>query len=51
MLAYKGGKMMKELRCPNCKRKLLEVKGQAQISIKCPKCKNVILIDTTKNGN
>lgn len=42
---------MKELRCPNCKRKLLEVKGQALISIKCPKCKTIVTLDTTKIGN
>lgn len=35
---------MKEIRCSQCGRKLMEVKGQAQISIKCPKCKHIILI-------
>lgn len=37
---------MKEIRCPVCGRKLLEIDGQATISIKCPKCKNIVLITT-----
>ena len=39
---------MKEIRCPICGKKLLELEGIAKISIKCLKCKNVILINTIK---
>jgi LSD1 subclass zinc finger protein len=35
-----------EVRCPNCGRKLMELKGQA--TVKCPKCKSMVEIDTTK---
>jgi phage FluMu protein Com len=39
---------MKEIRCPVCGRKLLEIEGKAKVSIKCAKCKNIILINTIK---
>lgn len=32
-----------EVRCPICRRKLLEMSGRA--SIKCPKCKSLVYID------
>lgn len=40
---------MIEIRCPHCKRKLLECLGETVISIKCPKCKRIITIDTRVN--
>lgn len=39
---------MIEVRCSQCGRKLLELDGQAKISIKCPKCKSIITIDANK---
>lgn len=42
----------KEMRCPNCGRKLLEIaNGSATIIIKCAKCKTIVTLDTTKIGN
>ena len=37
---------LKQIRCPNpqCGRRLVELKGQAQI--RCPKCKALVEIDT-----
>lgn len=36
--------ILEEIRCPGCKRKLMNLSGQAQV--KCPKCKAVVEIDT-----
>jgi len=37
---------LKQIRCPNpqCGRRLVDLKGQAQI--RCPKCKALVEIDT-----
>lgn len=40
---------MIDIRCPKCGRKLMEIKGQAQVNIKCAKCKSIVIIDTSKN--
>lgn len=37
--------ILEEVRCPGCKRKLMELSGQAQI--KCPKCKSMIFANIT----
>ena len=36
--------ILEEIRCPECKRKLGNICGQAQI--KCPKCKAMVEVDT-----
>lgn len=36
--------ILEEVRCPECSRKLGNLKGQAQI--KCPKCKALVEVDT-----
>lgn len=36
--------ILEEVRCPGCKRKLMELKGQAQV--KCTKCKSLVAVDT-----
>ena len=36
--------ILDEVRCPGCKRKLMELKGQAQV--KCTKCKALVSVDT-----
>ena len=36
--------ILDEVRCPGCKRKLMELNGQAQV--KCPKCKLLIHANT-----
>lgn len=36
--------ILDEVRCPGCKRKLMNMNGQAQI--KCPKCKALVEVDT-----
>ena len=41
--------MFKEVRCPNCNRKLGNVDGRAEI--KCQKCKSLILFDGTGDKN
>ena len=35
-----------QIRCPGCNRRLVDMKGQAQI--RCPKCKALVEIDTEK---
>ena len=35
-----------QIRCPLCNRRLVDMKGQAQI--RCPKCKALVEIDTDK---
>ena len=37
-------KIMEEIRCPSCKRKLMNLNGYAQV--KCPKCKALVEVDT-----
>ena len=36
--------ILDEVRCPVCKRKLMELKGTAQV--KCTKCKSLVAVDT-----
>lgn len=36
--------VLEEIRCPKCSKKLLNLKGQAEI--KCSKCKALIEVDT-----
>ena len=38
--------ILDEVRCPVCKRKLMELKGKAQV--KCTKCKSLVAVDTTE---
>ncbi len=38
--------ILDEVRCPGCKRKLMELKGQAQV--KCTKCKSLVAVDTNE---
>ena len=38
--------ILDEVRCPVCKRKLMELKGTAQV--KCTKCKALVAVDTTE---
>lgn len=35
---------LEQIRCPVCNRRLMDVKGQAQV--KCPKCRSLVAIDT-----
>ena len=43
-----GGRLivLEEVRCPKCKKKLLNLSGQAEVL--CPRCKALIYVDTTK---
>lgn len=36
--------ILEQIRCPQCNRRLVDLKGQAQI--RCPKCKALVDIDT-----
>ena len=36
--------ILEEIRCPGCKRKLMNLRGQAQV--KCPKCKALVEVNT-----
>jgi phage FluMu protein Com len=36
--------ILEQVRCPQCNRRLVDMKGQAQI--RCPKCKALVGIDT-----
>lgn len=36
--------MVKEVRCPNCQKKLAEADGI--VIIKCPRCKKMVAVDT-----
>ena len=36
--------ILEQVRCPECNRRLVDLKGQAQI--RCPKCKALVDIDT-----
>lgn len=33
---------MKEIRCPNCNKLLLKIKGNYDLEIKCNKCKKIV---------
>ena len=35
---------LEQVRCPECNRRLVDLKGQAQI--RCPKCKALVEVDT-----
>lgn len=35
---------LEQIRCPHCNRRLMDMKGQAEI--KCPKCRALIFVDT-----
>jgi phage FluMu protein Com len=35
---------LEQVRCPQCNRRLVDLKGQAQI--RCPKCKALVEVDT-----
>ena len=39
--------MIKEIRCPNCGKKLAETEGK--LIIKCPRCKSIVYADTKEN--
>lgn len=36
--------VLEQIRCPLCNRRLVDLKGQAQI--RCPKCKALVGVDT-----
>lgn len=36
--------ILEQVRCPQCNRRLVDLKGQAQI--RCPKCKALVAVDT-----
>lgn len=43
---------LKEFRCPNCRRRLLELntlEGLGMLSVKCKRCKQVVKFFTIKN--
>ena len=35
---------LEQIRCPQCNRRLMDLKGQAQVI--CPKCKSLVAVDT-----
>ena len=37
---------LEQIRCPQCNRRLMDLKGQAQVV--CSKCKSLVAIDTDK---
>ena len=36
--------ILEQIRCPECNRRLMDLKGRAQV--RCPKCKALVEIDT-----
>lgn len=36
--------ILEQIRCPECNRRLMDLKGHAQV--RCPKCKALVEIDT-----
>jgi LSD1 subclass zinc finger protein len=35
---------LEQIRCPQCNRRLMDLKGQSEI--RCPKCKALVFVDT-----